>query len=74
MLYILGSTLFVDKIGTQVPMIYLQLLTDLDPVDTYAWVCCLGIVVQTTKTCQSGFREVNRWLYDVSGSLDIQAF
>ena len=38
MLYILGSTLFADKTSTQVSVIYLQLLTDLDRVDTYAWV------------------------------------
>ena len=37
LLYILDSTLFADKTGMRVPIIYLQLLTDLDRVDTCAW-------------------------------------
>ena len=37
LLYLLGCTLFVDKSGTRVPIIYLTLLTDLSSVRTYAW-------------------------------------
>lgn len=36
MLYILVSTLFADMTVTRVSVIYLQLLADLDQVDTYA--------------------------------------
>eukprot|EP00268_Persea_americana_P024464 TRINITY_DN23867_c0_g2_i1.p1 TRINITY_DN23867_c0_g2~~TRINITY_DN23867_c0_g2_i1.p1 ORF type:complete len:147 (+),score=18.47 TRINITY_DN23867_c0_g2_i1:250-690(+) len=37
LLYILSCTLFIDKFDTRVPIIYLQLLMDLDVVYTYAW-------------------------------------
>lgn len=36
LLYILGYTLFTDKSGTRVLVIYLRLLMDLDEVRTYA--------------------------------------
>ena len=37
LLYLLGCTLFTDKSGTRVPIIYLTLLTNLERVRTYAW-------------------------------------
>ncbi|RWR76121.1 serine/threonine-protein phosphatase 7 long form isoform X1 [Cinnamomum micranthum f. kanehirae] len=37
LLYLLGCTLFLDKSGIRVPIIYLTLLTDLERVNTYAW-------------------------------------
>ena len=37
LLYLLGCTLFTEKSGTRVLIIYLTLLTDLELVRTYAW-------------------------------------
>ncbi|KAG5528431.1 hypothetical protein RHGRI_029193 [Rhododendron griersonianum] len=37
LLYLLGTTLFVDKIGIRVNVSYLALLSDLTLVSTYAW-------------------------------------
>lgn len=37
LLYILGCTLFINKMCTQVPICFLTLLRDLDKVHTYAW-------------------------------------
>lgn len=37
LLYILGCTLFTDKSGTRVPVLYLRLLMNLDQARTYAW-------------------------------------
>ena len=37
LLYLLGCTLFMDKSGTRMPIIYLTLLTELKCVRTYAW-------------------------------------
>ncbi|RWR80339.1 serine/threonine-protein phosphatase 7 long form isoform X1 [Cinnamomum micranthum f. kanehirae] len=37
LLYLLGCTLFTDKSGTRVPIIFLTHLVDLDNVRSYAW-------------------------------------
>ncbi|RWR73218.1 serine/threonine-protein phosphatase 7 long form [Cinnamomum micranthum f. kanehirae] len=37
LLYLLGCTLFKDKSGTRVPVIYLKLLMNFDEARTYAW-------------------------------------
>ncbi|RWR73470.1 serine/threonine-protein phosphatase 7 long form [Cinnamomum micranthum f. kanehirae] len=37
LLYILGCTLFTDKSGTRVPVIYLNVLMNFDEVRLYAW-------------------------------------
>lgn len=40
LLYILGCTLFTDKSGTRVPVLYLRLLMNFDEARTYAWGAC----------------------------------
>ncbi|KAL7237078.1 hypothetical protein ACSBR1_020199 [Camellia fascicularis] len=37
LLYLLGCTLFADKTGTRVPVVYLSFLMDLRSVASYAW-------------------------------------
>ncbi|XP_028071172.1 protein MAIN-LIKE 1-like [Camellia sinensis] len=37
LLFLLGCTLFSDKSGTRVPVVYLKLLMDLSDIHTYAW-------------------------------------
>ncbi|CAL9022982.1 unnamed protein product [Prunus brigantina] len=37
LLYLLGCTLFVDKTGTRVQIVYLRLLRDFDSVAGYSW-------------------------------------
>ncbi|KAL7219454.1 hypothetical protein ACSBR2_012495 [Camellia fascicularis] len=37
LLFLLGCTLFSDKNGTRVPVVYLHLLMDMTVIHTYAW-------------------------------------
>ncbi|XP_028051339.1 protein MAIN-LIKE 1-like [Camellia sinensis] len=51
LLFLLGCTLFSDKSGTRVPVVYLQLLMDMTDIHTYAW----GAVVLAYFYRQLGF-------------------
>lgn len=73
LLYILDITLFADKTGMRVSFIYLQLLTDLDRVDTFAWSAAalaylyrqLGLVTWVfVKQIASYLTLLEAWIYE----------
>ena len=64
LLYILGCTLFIDKSGTRVPMLYLRLLMNFDETHTYAWgaVALAHLYRQLGFTTWSGVRQIAGYL------------
>ncbi|RWR85070.1 serine/threonine-protein phosphatase 7 long form isoform X1 [Cinnamomum micranthum f. kanehirae] len=73
LLYILGYTLFIDKTGTRVPVIYLRLLMNFDEARTYAWgaVTLAYLYRQLGFATQIGIRQIagyltllEAWIYE----------
>ena len=60
LLFLLGYTLFVDKTTNRVPVMYLQLLEDLNLVHSYAWgVTSLGFLYrQLGMATKSTVRQI----------------
>ena len=64
LLYILGCTLFTDKSGTRVPVLYLRLLMNLDQARTYAWgaAALAHLYRQLGFATRSGVRQIAGYL------------
>ncbi|GMP84487.1 hypothetical protein CsSME_00037995 [Camellia sinensis var. sinensis] len=61
LLFLLGCTLFSDKSGTRVPVVYLKLLMDLSDIHTYAW----GAAALAYLYRQLGFATRSAaWIYE----------
>ena len=72
-LYILGCTLFTDKSGTRVQVIYLRLLMNFDQIRTYVWGAGalanlyrqLGFVTRTDVRQITGYLTLlEAWIYE----------
>lgn len=73
LLYVIGCTLFVDKTGYRVPVVYLHFLRDLDKVDKHAWGAAalaylyrqLGIASRSGASQMSGYMTLlESWIYE----------
>ncbi|RWR97247.1 serine/threonine-protein phosphatase 7 long form isoform X1 [Cinnamomum micranthum f. kanehirae] len=73
LLYLLGCTLFTDKTGTCVPIMYLTLLTNLERVRTYAWDAAalaylyrqLGLATRHEVKQIAGYLKLlEAWIYE----------
>ena len=73
LLYILGCTLFTDKTGTRVPVVYLRLLMNFDEARTYAWgaAALAHLYRQLGFATRSGVRQIvgyltllEAWIYE----------
>ncbi|XP_028053396.1 protein MAIN-LIKE 1-like [Camellia sinensis] len=73
LLFLLGCTLFGDKSGTRVPVVYLQLLMDLSDIHTYAWGAValaylyrqLGFATRSTVRQMAGYMTLlEAWIYE----------
>ena len=73
LLYILGCTLFTDKSGTRVLVLYLRLLMNFDQARTYAWgaAALTHLFRQLGFATRSGVRQIagyltllEAWIYE----------
>ncbi|XP_028103315.1 protein MAIN-LIKE 1-like [Camellia sinensis] len=73
LLFLLGCTLFVDKTINRAPVVYLQLLEDLDLVHSYAWGAVilaffyrrLGMATKSTVRQKTGYMTLlEAWIYE----------
>ncbi|CAL9005563.1 unnamed protein product [Prunus brigantina] len=73
LLYLLGCTLFVDKTGTRVQIVYLRLLRNLDSVAGYSWGsgCLAWLYRQLGQASRSKVKQIagymtllEAWVYE----------
>ncbi|CAL8148283.1 unnamed protein product [Prunus armeniaca] len=73
LLYLLGCTLFVDKIGTRVQIVYLRLLRNLDSIAGYSWGsgCLAWLYRQLGQASRSKVKQIagymtllEAWVYE----------
>ncbi|XP_028111263.1 protein MAIN-LIKE 2-like [Camellia sinensis] len=73
LLFLLGCTLFSDKSGDRVPVVYLGLLMDLGSIHTYAWgVAALAFLYRQLRyASRSGVKQIGgymtlleAWIYE----------
>ncbi|XP_028096033.1 protein MAIN-LIKE 2-like [Camellia sinensis] len=73
LLFLLGCTLFSDKSGTRVPVVYLKLLMDLSDIHTYAWGAAalaylyrqLGFATRSAVRQMTGYMTLlEAWIYE----------
>ncbi|KAL7208659.1 hypothetical protein ACSBR1_030405 [Camellia fascicularis] len=73
LLYLLDCTLFADKTGTRVPVVYLSFLMDLRSVPSYAWGAAalaflyrqLGTATRYTVKQMAGYMTLlEAWIYE----------
>ncbi|KAL7177638.1 hypothetical protein ACSBR2_030908 [Camellia fascicularis] len=73
LLFLLGYTLFSDKSGTRVPVVYLQLLMDVTDIHTYAWGAAalaylyrqLGFATRSAVRQMAGYMTLlEAWIYE----------
>ncbi|XP_028108507.1 protein MAIN-LIKE 1-like [Camellia sinensis] len=73
LLFLLGCTLFSDKSGTRVPVVYLKLLMDLSDIHTYAWGAAalaylyrqLGFATRSAVRQMAGYMTLlEAWIYE----------
>ncbi|XP_028070433.1 protein MAIN-LIKE 1-like [Camellia sinensis] len=73
LLFLLGCTLFSDKSGTRVPVVYLQLLMDVTDIHTYAWGAAaltylyrqLGFATRSAVRQMTGYMTLlEAWIYE----------
>lgn len=73
LLYLLGCTLFADKTGTRVPVVYLSFLMDLRSVASYAWGAAalaflyrqLGTATRYAVKQMAGYMTLlEAWIYE----------
>ncbi|XP_028101388.1 protein MAIN-LIKE 2-like [Camellia sinensis] len=64
LLFLLGCTLFSDKSGGRVPVVYLGLLMDLGSIDTYAWgaTALAFLYRQLGYASQSGVKQMGGYM------------
>ncbi|XP_008244220.1 PREDICTED: uncharacterized protein LOC103342375 [Prunus mume] len=73
LLYLLGCTLFIDKTGTRVQIVYLRLLRNLDSVAGYSWGsgCLAWLYRQLGQASRSKVKQIagymtllEAWVYE----------
>ncbi|XP_028059583.1 protein MAIN-LIKE 2-like [Camellia sinensis] len=73
LLFLLGCTLFSDKTGTRVPVVYLSLLSNLTAVSLHAWgaAALAYLCKQLGYTSKSGMKQIvgymtliDGWIYE----------
>ncbi|XP_028102456.1 protein MAIN-LIKE 2-like [Camellia sinensis] len=73
LLYLLGCTIFADKSGTRVPVVYLHMLTNIDAVSSYAWgaAALAFLYKQLGLTSRAGVKQIagflkllEAWIYE----------
>ncbi|XP_028097181.1 protein MAIN-LIKE 2-like [Camellia sinensis] len=74
LLFLLGCTLFSDKSGMRVPVVYLQLLMDVTDIHTYAWGAAalaylyrqLGFAMRSAIRQMAGYMTLLEWYTNIT--------
>lgn len=69
LLFLLGCTLFVDKSGTMVSVVYLALLDNLSLTGTYAWGgAWLAYMYRQLGICEQKRGQSDQWISNIGGN------